>query len=77
MSQPETIDTTPVKNKELLQMESLVNKDDTDLQPVFIATGLFDNPDNGDKEDELPMLQNRQAEDDYDVDDLLKGVLIS
>ena len=77
MSQSGTIDTHPVKDEELLQIESLVNKDDLDLQSVFIATYLFDRPDNAEKKDNLSMLQNRQAEDDYDVDDLLRNALIS
>lgn len=77
ISQSKAIDTDPVNDDELLQMDSSVNTDDTDLRAIFIATGLFDRPENVESETDLSMSRKQRVQDDYDVDDLLKDVIIS
>jgi hypothetical protein len=75
MSQLKTIEPQSVNDDELLQMETLVNKDDQELRSAFIASGLLDGADGSEADDNVQIPEGKPLEDDYDVDDLLNDVL--
>jgi hypothetical protein len=59
MSQSETIDAQPVKDGELLQMETLAKKSDQELRSVLIGSDLFDHADKLDLKADLPVSNSR------------------